>query len=88
MLDLYPEMEFDVTQVGVSVPSKITPLLTERMINLALEGHWVDVENRKKLFDSYAKDNKFDPLVSENWYSVKKEDVLKVKVIADSMIRC
>jgi len=56
--------------------------------NIGLEDHkflraprncWAVRENRKKFFNSFAKDNLFDPNIPENWYSISKEDILKVK---------
>eukprot|EP00026_Physarum_polycephalum_P003660 Phypoly_transcript_03673.p1 GENE.Phypoly_transcript_03673~~Phypoly_transcript_03673.p1 ORF type:complete len:675 (+),score=95.36 Phypoly_transcript_03673:213-2237(+) len=39
-------------------------------------GHWSDRANRKQFFDAFARENHFDPLVSENWYSVSRQAVL------------
>jgi hypothetical protein len=51
-----------------------------RLINV-IEGIWVDLENRKKAFDSYAIQRGFDPLVAQNWHSVEKKDFMaNVKV--------
>lgn len=36
--------------------------------------------NRKAFFDSFAKENDFDPLVAENWYSVTGEKINRQKV--------
>jgi len=41
--------------------------------------HWADERNQKEFFDTYAKDNGFDPLVASNWYSVTRQNILKCK---------
>eukprot|EP00026_Physarum_polycephalum_P000662 Phypoly_transcript_00663.p1 GENE.Phypoly_transcript_00663~~Phypoly_transcript_00663.p1 ORF type:complete len:1097 (+),score=133.55 Phypoly_transcript_00663:927-4217(+) len=38
------------------------------------EGIWVSSENRKKLFDSFAAQKGFDPLIAQNWHSIGKKD--------------
>jgi hypothetical protein len=37
---------------------------------LLIDGRWADEHNRKQFFDSFARENGFDPLVPENWYLV------------------
>eukprot|EP00026_Physarum_polycephalum_P001003 Phypoly_transcript_01004.p1 GENE.Phypoly_transcript_01004~~Phypoly_transcript_01004.p1 ORF type:complete len:1224 (-),score=188.92 Phypoly_transcript_01004:75-3746(-) len=32
--------------------------------------HWVDLDNRRKVFDKLAEEKGFDPLVAENWYEI------------------
>ena len=29
---------------------------------------WLDIESRRRFFEAYANENKFDPLIAENWY--------------------
>lgn len=38
------------------------------------------IENRRKFFEEYAKANKFDPLVAENWHSQSLNSILTTKV--------
>jgi len=40
---------------------------------------WYDVENRRKFFERYAKQNKFDYSVPENWYLQSREKIMAVK---------
>jgi hypothetical protein len=39
-------------------------------------------QNRRKFFENYAKNNGFDPLIPENWYSVTTESVKSVLVFS------
>jgi hypothetical protein len=41
---------------------------------------WDKVENQRKLFENYARDNEFNPLIPDNWYSQPKEKILNYKV--------
>ena len=38
------------------------------------------VENRRKFFENYARENDFDPLVPDNWYSQINNKIMSVKV--------
>lgn len=42
---------------------------------------WSDRANRRRFFDEYAVANGFDSRSVKNWYQIRKEDVLKFKVI-------
>lgn len=42
---------------------------------------WTDVSDRRKFFEKFAFDNGFDPLVSDNWYSQSKDQIMATKVI-------
>lgn len=44
------------------------------------ESYWLSQENRREFFESIAKENNFDPLVAESWYSISPELILKEKV--------
>lgn len=37
-------------------------------------------ENRRSLFEKYAEENEFDPLIPENWYSQPRNKILAYKV--------
>lgn len=41
---------------------------------------WSSVENRRNFFEKYAKENKFDPLLPENWYSQSRANMATIKV--------
>lgn len=40
----------------------------------------MDIEFRKKFFESYAQDNGFDPLIAENWYLQPRPKIMAYKV--------
>eukprot|EP00026_Physarum_polycephalum_P000389 Phypoly_transcript_00389.p1 GENE.Phypoly_transcript_00389~~Phypoly_transcript_00389.p1 ORF type:complete len:1231 (+),score=194.32 Phypoly_transcript_00389:52-3744(+) len=44
--------------------------------------HWLELGNRRKVFENFAKENRFDPLVPNNWYKVPKETLLAKKGVA------
>jgi hypothetical protein len=46
-----------------------------------LERHWHLPENRKTLFDNFARETGFDPLIPKNWYAVARETVMDFKVL-------
>ena len=41
---------------------------------------WNEAENRRALFDKYAKENNFDPLIPENWYHQPIKRIMATKV--------
>jgi hypothetical protein len=44
---------------------------------------WGKIENRRKFFEQYAKQNGFDPLIPTNWYVQFKHNILATKVILE-----
>lgn len=42
--------------------------------------YWKYDENRKKFFEKFAKNHKFDPLLAENWYNISALEVKKAMV--------
>lgn len=42
-------------------------------------GSWQDVESRRRLFETYAKDNNFNPFNPHNWYQQPRKKILSVK---------
>ena len=41
---------------------------------------WREPGNRRKLFELYAKQHAFDPLLAENWYQQPVESFMSMKV--------
>jgi len=41
------------------------------------KGYWDLASNRRRFFESFAKESGFDPLVPKNWYSLQKDDLIK-----------
>jgi hypothetical protein len=45
-------------------------------INTIFSGYyWSDLNNRRKMFEDFARDNNFDHLVAENWYPIAGERI-------------
>lgn len=42
---------------------------------------WHKRENRRKFFEDYAKEQGFDPLLPQHWYSHPISNLLAVKVL-------
>jgi hypothetical protein len=51
------------------------------------KAQWMDAANRRKFFENYAKEQRFDPLISENWYSQRKENIMARKVFKHNKIK-
>lgn len=39
-----------------------------------------DASNVRSIFEQCAKDHQFDPLIADNWYSIRTEDITAIKV--------
>eukprot|EP00026_Physarum_polycephalum_P003577 Phypoly_transcript_03590.p1 GENE.Phypoly_transcript_03590~~Phypoly_transcript_03590.p1 ORF type:complete len:736 (+),score=72.25 Phypoly_transcript_03590:158-2365(+) len=48
--------------------------------------YWSDVNNQKEFFRNFAKENKFDHAIAENWYSVSTQQIRSQKS-ASSVLR-
>eukprot|EP00026_Physarum_polycephalum_P001933 Phypoly_transcript_01936.p1 GENE.Phypoly_transcript_01936~~Phypoly_transcript_01936.p1 ORF type:complete len:910 (+),score=132.37 Phypoly_transcript_01936:109-2838(+) len=55
------------------------PLSSVKLHSLLPSAHWQDPANQRHFFESFARDNQFDPLVPENWYTVRRDDLMKYK---------
>eukprot|EP00026_Physarum_polycephalum_P000781 Phypoly_transcript_00782.p1 GENE.Phypoly_transcript_00782~~Phypoly_transcript_00782.p1 ORF type:complete len:944 (+),score=105.33 Phypoly_transcript_00782:1215-4046(+) len=42
-----------------------------------LTNDWTQQESHRKFMESFARENGFDPLIPENWYSVERSDIVK-----------
>jgi hypothetical protein len=45
------------------------------------ERYWLDLKNRRKFFEDYAKANNFDPLQKKYWYAQHVSQLNKFKVL-------
>jgi hypothetical protein len=90
LITLFPEVSFDKSKFHVShsmcegagemVSGKGRE--REKIINIfSTEVLWRDITNRRKFFENYAKDQRFDSLVPTNWYNQSKHSLMLVKVI-------
>ena len=50
-------------------------------IHFFVEHYWATKENQRKVFEEFAANSKFDPLLVKNWYSTNIKNVLSHKVI-------
>eukprot|EP00026_Physarum_polycephalum_P002346 Phypoly_transcript_02352.p1 GENE.Phypoly_transcript_02352~~Phypoly_transcript_02352.p1 ORF type:complete len:819 (+),score=94.09 Phypoly_transcript_02352:352-2808(+) len=48
-------------------------------LDIAKFGYWERPSNRKLFFTKYAQQKRFDPLVPENWYNLKKADIIHLE---------
>lgn len=67
LLQIFPNIGLDISRFGKSHSTFLAPLLP--IFNHLFVEFWQHPMNRRKFFEKYAKANKFDPLVAENWYS-------------------
>ena len=44
------------------------------------EKHWSNETNRREVFDNFAKENGFDPLIAESWYFASPTVLREAKV--------
>jgi len=49
--------------------------------------YWKDVSNRRKLFDSFARDKNFDPLNPENWYPIQRAELAAFNKRLESLLK-
>lgn len=50
------------------------------LIFIVVEGHWTDLNNRRRVFEDYAKSKGFDPLIPKFWYSQHATSINSFKV--------
>jgi hypothetical protein len=48
--------------------------------------YWKELGNRKEFFDNLARENGFDPLVAENWYSITRKMIEQKKVCKNKFL--
>jgi len=63
LLHLFPNIGLEMRKFHQKLPGK----------------YWADLNNQKELLVSFSKEHGFDPLVSENWYSVHSDVFSKYK---------
>jgi hypothetical protein len=42
---------------------------------------WDKSAERRHFFEDYAKENGFDPLIPDNWYSQSRDKIMSTKVV-------
>jgi len=48
---------------------------------------WVDREERRKVFEKFAKQHRFDPLIAENWYGRSLKKIVSAKQRAQGFLQ-
>ena len=90
LLNIFPEIGL-VKKEFQSRPSKPITLqhisihvfvLTFSLASLG--NYWSEESNRKNLFLAFAREQKFDPLIAQNWYSASRQAFTRFKVSASS----
>ena len=59
-----------------SLPPFLPPSSFLQLIFFLLANFFRSTGNKRKVFERYAAERKFDPLLAENWYSVDREDFM------------
>ena len=77
-METYPhiglrEDRFDVVSIGILINNIINTYLFS-------DHFWRDAANCRRLLIEFAEENKFDPLVTKNWYPVTSDDIQRYKV--------
>ena len=78
LIDLFPDIDLDESLLRAQ-KCTLLPLLDIIISHLSLFLYlavWKSPENRRNFFEKYAKQNGFDPLDPELWYSQTKENIL------------
>lgn len=71
---LFPELDLDASKF--SFFSCMCPLLPTSCVNSTLlDNYWNNTANRRQVFEKFASDNGFDPLVAQNWIPFRSEKV-------------
>ena len=83
LMDIFPNIGLDPRRFCSSkspLPIALLILFQSPRVNIILDPNFTVVQNRRKLFDNYAKEHSFNPLVEQNWYAVDMKDLLNAKV--------
>lgn len=79
LFHLFPDIGFDVQKFHV-MPSIHILFIFIVVFDYLVENHWAKLENRRKVFENFANEKGFDPLLAEKWYSMLSSDFMKQKV--------
>jgi hypothetical protein len=84
---VYPELEFDKTKF-VFLNRITNQPLPSSYPNNHTASYWLNMENRREFFESFAKEKAFNPLVASNWHSVDFKALMTHKVCSVSYFKC
>lgn len=77
LVSLFPEIDFDKVKMWAHGIFFIFLLLL--VINTYFKTFKAS-QNRRQFFEEFASENKFDPLINTNWYSVPLENIMRKQV--------
>lgn len=83
IIHAYPELSLDQSKFHF-LPSTFhyNFIFFFRFYNLFLAQHWLDARNRRKFFETFARQHSFDPLDPEGWYqNISSERLFSTKVL-------
>lgn len=75
MADVYNELTWDRSKFRAQ-----SSVRREDIQLTFLSGNWANQENCREFFTGYAERKGFDPLVPENWYHVRRQDIINANV--------
>ncbi len=79
IVTLFPELKWDLKLFNAHTRDKGMRTNEDNKIKRKTKYRtdiWTDIKDRRRFFDNFAKEMKFDPLVASNWYSITLEDVI------------
>lgn len=85
--DLFPEITFDPSLFHSNICIILLFYLFYIIIcffvfiDLYCYLDWMDVRNRRKFFEKYAREHGFNPTDPEGWYKQNKKQILETKVL-------
>jgi hypothetical protein len=88
LIELFPNLNLDIPRLHsgrtfLSISLSLSPLLLSSPL-LSPQSYYAEIwptrENMRKFFEEYAKENSFDPLNPNNWYSISRSKIFASKV--------
>ena len=81
LVDLYPAIGLDRSKFKTHKCMFALKTLLLSLIYISIwTDEWITVEKRRAFFETYAKDNRFNPLEPSNWYAQSTSKLLNTKV--------
>lgn len=80
LLSVFPNIGLDQTKFDVVAQSRCTQI-TLALINSTENQQKEDVNHRRKWLSAFAKEQGYDPLVSDHWYSIARGTDVYTKVL-------
>jgi hypothetical protein len=98
LVHLYPELKLDSDKFESNTLYSINNMHEKKwkqqccredskLIRLFTERYWANLQNRRKFFDEFARENNFDPLIPDNWYGISKRQIKNKQVLLFSLTK-